>query len=131
MLFAKTSKGMPGTNPLMQTAVIRGRLMEAAAQALGQPALTRYAFMTGMLSLVDVLFDHDLHDIIAMLDLDTATQAALLRREGTLGLLLQLTEAAEAMDQERVQALQHELQLEGHCDFTKLQVEALRWANCL
>ena len=131
MLFAKTSNGIPGTNPLMQTAVIRGRLMEAAAKAMDQPALTRHAFMTGMLSLVDVLFDHDLHNIIAMLDLDTPTQDALLRREGTLGLLLQLTEAAEALDQERVQGLLHTLQLEGHCDFNRLQVEALQWANSL
>ena len=129
MLFAKTSHGIQGTNPLMQTAVIRGRLMEAAAQALGQPAILRDAFMTGMLSLVDVLFGHDLNNIIHMLDLDAPTRAALLYREGTLGLLLQLTEAAEAMDQQRVHALLHELRLEGHCDFNKLQVEALQWAN--
>ncbi len=131
MLFAKTSNGIAGTNPLMQTAVIRGRLMEAAAQALGQPAIIHNAFMTGMLSLVDILFDNDLNYIILMLDLDAPTQAALLRREGTLGLLLQLAEAAEAMDQRRVRILLQELQLEGHCDFNKLQVEALQWANSL
>jgi EAL and modified HD-GYP domain-containing signal transduction protein len=131
MLFAKTNNGVPGTNPLMQTAVIRGRLMEGAALAMDKPALIKNAFMTGMLSLVDILFDHDVHHIIQMLDLDIPTQAALLRREGTLGLLLQLTEAAEALDQQRVQELLRDLKLEGHCDFNKLQVEALKWANSL
>lgn len=131
MLFANTSAARTRANPLMQTAVIRGRLMEAVAQGLNQPALIKHSFMVGMLSLVGVLFGHDLNNIIGMLDLDETIQAALLRREGTLGQLLQLTEAAEIVDHQRVNTLLHELQLGNLDQFSKLQVEALQWANSL
>lgn len=86
------------TNPLLQLAATRGRLMESLAAILWphEPELADQAFMVGMMSLMPALFSTPLADILASLPIAPAACDALLDREGALGDLLDRIEALEA-----------------------------------
>ena len=56
------------------------------------------AFMAGILSLIETLIAKPLADIVGELNLNERLAAALLRREGELGSLLQLVESVEHSD---------------------------------
>lgn len=97
-IFASSdSRGI--NNPLLEMAAVRGRLLEYLI--MDQHALQRgneqveSAFMLGILSLVDVLFETSLETIVPELRLSDEIVAALLNREGELGTLLALAETLE------------------------------------
>jgi len=101
------------------------------ATALGWEMLKDRAFIVGMLSLVDVLFQQPLVEIIQHLNLDHITQDALLERTGDLGTLLQLIQAIEQDDRDIILLLTEQLGLADNDQLNRLHVEALRWANSL
>ncbi len=131
MLFAQQSGGNVASDPLVQTAVMRGCLMEGLAIARGWGAIKDRAFMVGMLSLVDALFGQPLAEIVARLNLAEELQAALLRREGQLGMLLHLAEASEGTGGAAAIALMEQLNLGELRQFNNVQVEAFKWAGKL
>jgi EAL and modified HD-GYP domain-containing signal transduction protein len=131
MLFAQQSGGNITSDPLVQTAVMRGCLMEGLAIVRGWDAIKDRAFMVGMLSLVDALFGQPLADIVLRLNLEDDLQAALLRREGQLGLLLRLAEAGEGGGGKEALAVMEQLNLAELRQFNHVQVEALNWASKL
>jgi c-di-GMP-related signal transduction protein len=84
------------SNPLFEKALVRGRLIELLAEkSTSDRAVADSAFVTGILSLVDVLFQVPLDDIVEKLNVSKDIQDALLRREGTLGTLLLLCDALD------------------------------------
>ncbi len=133
MLFMRDDSETRGTDPLTQTAIVRGRMIEELLEYSKQTALKPYGFMLGMFSLSAVLFGVQLEDIIKILDLDDIMAAALLRREGKLGELLALVEAIEHADNpEGMAAVYATLESLNICDttaFNRMQVDALRWAS--
>ena len=133
MVFMRDGNGSSNADPMVQTAVIRGRLIEELLETDQQSALKPYGFMLGMLSLAGVLFEITPEDIVRILDLDEVIAAALLRREGKLGELLSLVESAEHADTlDDIQTFQEKLEQLAICDtaaFNRMQVDALRWAN--
>ncbi len=131
MMFAQRAGAGATADPLLQTAVIRGRVMERMAVAAGAPALKDGAFMVGMLSLADALFGMALEAIIEPLNLEDCVAAALLRREGTLGLLLQLAQAIETGDRPAAQRAMAELGLTDFAQVNQAQIEALTFAGRL
>ncbi len=107
-LFAgNDSRGV--NNPLLEMAAVRGRLMELLTlQRIRQPIAgeqAEEAFMTGILSLLDVLFEVPMGEIIADLNLTDDVSRALLSREGDLGDLLALAERLEITDFDAVAPL--------------------------
>ncbi len=107
-LFAgKDERGL--NSPLLEMAAVRGRLMELLTMQRTRSTrtsdLVESAFMAGILSLLDVLFETDMEELVAGLHLSDDVSAALLRREGELGRLLLLTEKLEKTDFEAVQGL--------------------------
>ncbi len=86
------------TNPLLQLAATRGRLMESLARVLWphDQDLSDQAFMVGMMSLMPALFSTPLTDILSSLPLAPVTRDALLGRTGSLGDLLDRVEGLEA-----------------------------------
>ncbi len=130
-LFAgNDSRGI--NNPLLEMAAVRGRLMELLTeQRWGEPASgdqADQAFMTGILSLLDVLFEAPMGDIIASLNLTDEVSLALLYREGWLGDLLSLAERLEVTDFAAVEPLL------GRCAITldqllAAQLEAFSWRS--
>ncbi len=129
VLFARQSTLPASANPLLQTAILRGRLMELVAEIACSTEVRRDAFMVGLLSLADALFNQPLSAVLEVIQPDTQWTAALLHRQGKLGKLLSMAEAAEQADDHQ---LVNSLSVLGMNDierFAQLQVEALRWAG--
>jgi EAL and modified HD-GYP domain-containing signal transduction protein len=77
----------------------RARTMELLARASGlDRSVQELAFMTGMFSLLGVLFGMPLAEVLNPLKISDALRAAVLDREGELGRLLQMAECAEQGD---------------------------------
>jgi EAL and modified HD-GYP domain-containing signal transduction protein len=131
MLFAQHCDADLTTDPLVQTAAVRGRLMEEIADSLGLSKARERAFLVGILSLADSLFGQPLFDILEILNLDNVLRDALLHRQGHLGALLNLVEASENADSRTFISVAHELGLRDMNDFNRWQVDALRWAGSL
>jgi EAL and modified HD-GYP domain-containing signal transduction protein len=80
-------------NPLLEEAVVRGRIMELAMNKIsGSPEQADTAFFAGTLSVIQGLVGRPLEQIVTELNLDTPVAEALLERKGTLGTLLDVTE---------------------------------------
>lgn len=126
MLFA-ARQGDVRSNMLLARVAMRARALELLAKARGLDKGTQeQAFMAGMFSLLGVLFGMPLAEVLAPLALGEAVHAALLRREGELGMLLTLYEAAEKGDLEGAAAQVDGLQIERD-DFNLAMVDAALW----
>lgn len=95
-----------GSNPLIEKAIIRGRVMETLAKKAGKKAIMDSAFITGMLSFINILFKVSSDEISEKLNLAQEIQDALLKKQGTLGGLLSI---AEKMDRQEYHAMGEEL----------------------
>lgn len=132
-LFASEAVGGIG-NPLLETAAIRGRLMEILSRNLSADSAERdysdSAFMTGVLSLIDVLLESPIDEILDQLNLSDEVRRALIDRDGHLGSLLLLAEKLETFDFSNLQKVLDE----SGCSLERLleaQLEAIDWANRL
>lgn len=100
-LFA-TDDNSAMENPLVDMAAVRGGFMEQMALACprlrGSKDAPDQAFMTGILSLLESLYDIPMEQIASELNLSEEVQQALVSREGLYGGLLQLAEALEQVD---------------------------------
>ena len=95
LIYAQPANEDPAS-PLMVRAARRASLMETLCQKVGGSKDDQeQAFMTGMFSLLDVLFGQPMEKIITPLNLGDEVDAALLRKSGWLGNLLSLVEASE------------------------------------
>jgi hypothetical protein len=98
MLFA-ARQGDARSPMLLARVAVRARALELLAKSLGlDKSAQEQAFMTGMFSLLGVLFGMELAEVLAPLAIGEAVHAALLRGEGDLGALLALVCSAEAGD---------------------------------
>ena len=132
LLYASGNEGA-AVNPLMQLAATRAKLMELVARQIRQRDIdyADRAFMVGMLSLLDVLMDEPLHDIVARMSLQEEIEAALLHRSGDLGDLLALCGEIESCDTEAVQKRLHARPGLDAAALNGAQLEALGWANSI
>jgi c-di-GMP-related signal transduction protein len=88
-------------SPLLEMAATRGKLLELLVQSLPGAAskeLSDRAFMAGILSLIDVLFEVSMAELVEKLNLVDDVAEALLERGGRLGRLLLLVEKLEQAD---------------------------------
>jgi EAL and modified HD-GYP domain-containing signal transduction protein len=129
MMFSQQNETGAAANPLLQTAAIRGRMMEGLADLIGCGAIRSQAFMAGMLSLVDALFQQPLEEILATLNLEATISQALLAREGQLGAMLRLIEASERCCDASTLALMAQLGLADFDAFNRVHAEALAWSG--
>jgi EAL and modified HD-GYP domain-containing signal transduction protein len=80
-------------NPLLPLAALRAAQLESLCKLQGgERDAQDIAFMTGVFSLLDVLFGMSMEDIVGALGLAPAAAEALLLREGRLGRQLRLVE---------------------------------------
>ena len=121
-------------SPMLEIAVVRGRLMELLVQARGESSkeadYPERAFITGILSLADLLFETSMEEILDHLNLTEDIRGALIAREGSLGGLLQMLEKLERNEFGAV------LQLLDIYDLTTeelltAQMSSIGWANGL
>lgn len=90
------------SHPIIEKALTRSRLMESLAKKTGEWALADSAFITGMLSFMNVFFNLKPEEVTQRLNLVQEIQDALVRREGILGTLLALAERTDRQDYEGI-----------------------------
>jgi EAL and modified HD-GYP domain-containing signal transduction protein len=91
------------SNPLFEKALMRGRLMELLAEkSTSDRSVADSAFVTGILSLVEVLFQVSIDEIVDKLNVSKDIQDALLNREGFLGRLLLLCDALDDQEYQEI-----------------------------
>ena len=84
------------SNPLLERAALRGRIMEILAKKVsGDPVVADTAFMVGALSLIGILFQMPLNTVLSEFNLSQEINDALMHREGFLGTLVLITEMLE------------------------------------
>ncbi len=117
-------------SPLLLMAATRGRMMELLALRKGSDAeLRESAFMTGILSLIENVIGKPLPDIVRELNLGDRLAAALLRREGELGSLLDVVESVEHHDLSRTLAGLETCGGLKLSDLTEAEIEAMAWTH--
>lgn len=108
LLLYADGEGPPmHTDPLVQQVGVRARMMELLAQQWrpDEARIGEQAFLTGMLSRLDVLFGVPLAQAVANLPLAAGVRDALLDHAGPLGQLLSICEARERADLPALEAL--------------------------
>jgi EAL and modified HD-GYP domain-containing signal transduction protein len=100
LLLYTNPSGDRTPSPLLLLAATRGRLMELLTARLypDQHETLDRAFMTGILSLMPALMGVAMEELLQGLNVVADVQRALILHEGSLGTLLELTEALEASD---------------------------------
>lgn len=133
LLFAQQKQAGSGPSVLMQRAAARGRLMELLTKGLSATPTQEFqeqAFMIGVFSLLDILMDDTLDNILKSLHLADNIEAALLRREGPLGEMLRLVELAENFDFGEIGQWLAKLNVAPEF-FSLAQASALSWTHRL
>lgn len=128
MYAGSDSRG--GEHPLLEMAAVRGRFMECLVMERhslprGSDAVDA-AFMTGMLSMLDALLGVPIEEVTQQLRLSDDIASALLKREGELGILLELTENLEQTKLDEVQALVDKIDITVSSLFAA-QIDAYNW----
>jgi hypothetical protein len=118
-------------NPLLQKAAARGHLLETLATKGMADASTEEvrdaAFMIGSFSLLNVLLNMPMNEIIHQLPLADSVTAALTEHGGRLGMLLGAVEAAEARDLQTAAIRLGNLDIDADSHLAA-QLGALAWA---
>jgi EAL and modified HD-GYP domain-containing signal transduction protein len=95
LLYSGEAEDMKAS-PLLERAALRGRVMELLTKRItGDGRLSDTAFITGVLSLIDVLFQMPMDKIVEELNLAPEINDALLTRTGLMGTLLSSMERLE------------------------------------
>ncbi|CAK0765822.1 c-di-GMP phosphodiesterase [Gammaproteobacteria bacterium] len=128
LLFVQNDKNT--NNPLLQLAAMRGKLMESLAeiQAPRDQDYHERAFITGILSLLDVLMGIPIQEILKEINIAPDVCTALTLHVGILSDLLELAQTIECGDFEKAGAL---LETSGLTveDLLHAEMNAMRWAN--
>ena len=130
LLLFTLQSGSAYPSPLLVLAATRGKMMELLA--IKQRRNADYcdeAFMAGILSLIETIIAKPLAEIVGELNLNEHLAAALLRREGELGTLLQLVESVEQPDLGHTLALLAQAGTLSLSDLTAAEIEAMTWAS--
>lgn len=133
LLFAQQKQAGSGPSVLMQRAAMRGRLMELLTKGVNAAPAREFqeqAFMVGVFSLLDILLNDTLDNILESLHLADDIEAALLRHDGTLGEMLRLVERAENFDFEETAYQLAKLNIAPEF-FSLAQASALNWTHRL
>ncbi|NML32193.1 EAL and HDOD domain-containing protein [Paraburkholderia antibiotica] len=131
LLYADGRKVALEDDPLLQLAATRARFMELAIERMPDAGRDEAdaAFLTGVFSFVDAVFGGSLERTLNILTLSRPIQAAILHREGTLGLLLAAIEALEGGEWERVGEVCERLQPLTVEEVAQMGLAAGAWAG--
>ncbi|OLL32622.1 diguanylate phosphodiesterase [Burkholderia sp. SRS-W-2-2016] len=131
LLYADGRKVALEDDPLLQLAASRARFMELAIERMPEAGRDEAdaAFLTGVFSFVDAVFGGSLEKTLNVLTLSRPIQAAILHREGRLGLLLSAVEALETGAWDRLGELGEQLQPLTLEELAQLGLAAGAWAG--
>ncbi|WED28999.1 EAL domain-containing protein [Vibrio sp. DW001] len=115
---------------LYTLSIQRARFCELTSQNNENDMGNNQAFLVGLLSLLDALFDAPIEDIVDILPVEPTVKEALLFNSGTLGRLLSLVKAYEKADWESVAQINTLLDFKE--DFTRhCYDQSMRWSDGL
>ena len=134
LLLLMLSEGNPGRagkqSSLIHLAATRGKFMELLALSSKYGSgFADSAFVTGIVSVMDVLLGISREELVNSLGLVSEVKMALMQHEGRLGELLNLAIALEVDDQDTVVGF---FSSNPHCSFEMMNQDqglALAWAN--
>jgi EAL and modified HD-GYP domain-containing signal transduction protein len=127
LLLCASAPSRGEDSALLENALARGRMMELLAEKIS-PAAPEDFFLTGVLSLLDVILQLPAPALLDALDLPDEVKAALLERKGPYAGLLRLAEASEQDRTDGIRELCSELGIEPAL-LSGVQSEALIWAR--
>jgi len=113
---------------LLTTAIIRGRLCEQIAQAVGMTKQAPSAFVVGMFSLLDALLDRSMEEILGELNLAPDVTQALMGKPTMMGAILRLAQTYEKADWELLSHLAGVLGIDEE-KLPGLYHDAILWAD--
>ncbi|MCA1933755.1 MAG: HDOD domain-containing protein [Calditerrivibrio sp.] len=121
----------PSTSPLFQTSILRGKILEYILEKIANDKqLIDKGFLTGILSLSDVIYKTKLENIVKELNLDNDITSAILNREGILGNILTLIEYDEKNKIEAFIDKMIELKISEEL-FNDAKLSSIIWLNTL
>lgn len=120
----------PGYRELVlnEQALTRARFMEMLAGQGNAPASADHLFMTGLFSLLDVMMDRPLIDVLKQVSLPEAVSAALKGEAGAMRDALLLGIAAESAAPDAIAAAAAQCGLDATA-VTGIMIEALAWSQ--
>jgi c-di-GMP phosphodiesterase len=113
---------------LNEQALTRARFMEILAGQGNAPASADQLFMTGLFSLLDVMMDRPLSEVLKQVTLPDTISAALKGEPGQMHDALQLAIAVEAGDPEAITRTATLCQLDAPF-VTSIMIDALAWTQ--
>jgi EAL and modified HD-GYP domain-containing signal transduction protein len=132
LLLAYANPGQRNTlNPLFITASQRGKVMELLLQSIRRNVEANEkdeAFLVGLLSLLDALFQVPMADILGELNMSQEIQDAIMTRTGALGRILNLVQKTEENVQDEILPLLAELDL-TFADLNRCMMEGFAWTD--
>ena len=127
VLVASMGKSGDVTHELALTSITRARMCELLAANARTSRPTGSAFLVGLLSLLDVLFQVPMEKILSHIELSDEVTSALLQRGGPLGTPLKLVESYENADWEVAQQLADASDVPEDI-LGNLYIDSLHWA---
>jgi len=115
---------------LMKTAITRGRLTELLGKSYFEKQDIDNLFIIGVFSLLDAILKMPMERVLEKIQLPEAVTEALLNREGVYGPFLQLAEACEGADSERIIELAELLQYDA-IKVNECHIAAIAWTESL
>ncbi|GGX29063.1 hypothetical protein GCM10010946_02310 [Undibacterium squillarum] len=129
LLYASQANQPGSLHPLMPRAAFRAAMMEALVlRSGGSRDAGDSAFMTGMFSLLDVLFGTELEKVLTPLHLEDDVLNALMHREGLLGECLQIAAHADRRWNPQIAQLLQQRELDSTAYYESVQ-SAFQWVN--
>ncbi|MBR0564993.1 HDOD domain-containing protein [Azoarcus sp. L1K30] len=127
MLLMCSSDAQEGrASAVLETALVRARMMELTGTNQ-QAAERETLFLTGLLSLIDVILKVPMARAMNTLGVTSDIEAAILRGEGALGARLKLAQASEGSDPDALRTAAEACGIAPE-DAARCQMEALAWA---
>jgi c-di-GMP phosphodiesterase len=118
----------PEDNPLLRQVQLRAKMMECLTMHYKKKLNPDEAFMVGLLSLIDILFDIPLDEAVKSMKLSEQMSQAILEEKGLLGSLLKILRYIEAEDFLAVEKLSEEIGLTSET-INEAQLVSLKWIS--
>lgn len=132
ILLAYAIPGKPhSTNPLFQTASVRGKALELMVHKKHGPEDKNKmdtAFLTGLLSLMDALFMTPIEDILKGLNVSQEIQDSIIHFQGDIGKMLYLLRLVEDNDLETVKPVLADLKMTS-AELQDIMLESYAWVE--
>ncbi|MCP1726532.1 EAL and modified HD-GYP domain-containing signal transduction protein [Natronospira proteinivora] len=127
MMMIRDNKQSMAPKALLRTALIRARATELMGAPQVGAAYRDHLFMTGMFSMLDVLFGMSLEEAVGTLNLPGPIRQALVEKSGPYYPYLELARACDHFDVEAIRAGSRRLGIPLR-QINRMQSEAMSWA---